>query len=108
VEQISADNSLLRVSCLNFPAFSEEDWNSLKGISEHIAYLDLSDTKTSETIIDSISGLRYLTTLKLNGIGIEGKGLEKLKDSKNLKLLYLNSTETHFREFNSIGWASIP
>jgi uncharacterized membrane protein len=93
VEQISADNSLLRVSCLNFLAFSEEDWNSLKGISEHIAYLDLSDTKASESIIDSISGLRYLTTLKLNGIEMEGKGLEKLKDSKNLKLLYLNSTE---------------
>jgi hypothetical protein len=38
VEQISADNPLLRISCLNFPAFSEKDWNSLKGISEHIVY----------------------------------------------------------------------
>ncbi len=93
VEQISADNPLLRISCLNFPAFSEKDWNGLKEISEHIAYLDLSNTESSESIIDSISGLIHLTTLKLNGIEMEGKGLEKLKDSKNLKLLYLNSTE---------------
>jgi hypothetical protein len=63
----------------------------------------LSDTKTSESIIDYIPDLRHPTTLKLNGIELEGKDLRKFKDSKNLKLLYLNSTELTLKNLTQLN-----
>lgn len=92
IENIALDNSLLRVSCINFSAFEDEDWKLLEGVSNHIAYLDLSDTKATQAILDSLDGIQNITVLKLNGLSITGENLNSLTNSKNLKLLYLNST----------------
>jgi uncharacterized membrane protein len=91
-ENISLDSPLLRISCINFPDFQDEDWNKLISFSDNIAYLDLSGTQVTDAIIDSVSSLKNLTVLKINDADIEGGSLVKLKNAQNLKLLYLNST----------------
>ncbi|MDG1277694.1 MAG: hypothetical protein P8O16_10460 [Algoriphagus sp.] len=93
IENIALDNPLLRVSCINFPAFEDKDWELLNSVSEHIAYLDLSDSKASASILDSLGSSSNITVLKVNGLEITGENLFSLKNCQNLKLLYLNSTD---------------
>lgn len=92
IENIALDNPLLRVSCINFPAFEDKDWELLNSVSDHIAYLDLSGSKATQAILELIGTSSNITVLKLNGLEISGKNLFSLKNCTNLKLLYLNST----------------
>ena len=93
VEALAKDNPLLRLGCLNFPKFSNSDWQLLSPYKAHLAYVDLSETAATELIIDSLATLPNLTILKLNHLQVTGESLQKLQSCKNLKLLYLNYTE---------------
>lgn len=93
VEPISLDNSLLKVSCINFAGFTDADWEMLEGIGSHIAWLDLSGTAVSDSLMVHVAGLPNLTVLKLSNTALRGILLEKLNANTNLKRLYLNQTE---------------
>ena len=92
-EVIKEGSSFLNISCINFPAFTDTDWNLLTSAQEQIVYLDLTGTAITDAIFESISNLPNLTVLKLNKTSIDGTQLDKLNSNKNLKLLYLNETK---------------
>lgn len=102
-ETIIKGSSWLRVSCINFPDFSEENWSLLKSVKDQIAYLDLSGTQVTDRILDSIAGLPNLTVLKLNQTPLSGTQLGALSNCKNLKLLYLNSTQISLENLSGIN-----
>jgi len=92
-EIVRKDSPLLKISCINFPAFSDSDWHMLQSAKDQIVYLDLTGTSISDAILEQISLLPNLTVLKLNQTAIEGSGLGRLVENKNLKLLYINDTQ---------------
>lgn len=95
-EIIKKDSPLLKISCVNFPAFSDSDWHLLQSAKDQIVYLDLTRTAITNAIFDQIALLPNLTVLKLNKTTVDGSTLEKLVNNKNLKLLYLNQTSVSF------------
>jgi uncharacterized membrane protein len=102
VETISMDNSLLKVSCINFADFSDSDWELMEGISSHIAWLDLSGTHVRDSILVKLANLPNLTVLKLNDTAIKGIFLDKLVANTNLKRLYLNQTQVDWNTLEAI------
>ena len=92
-EIVKKDSPLLRVSCINFPGFSDSDWHMLQSAKDQIVYLDLTGTAISDAILEQIATLPNLSVLKLNQTAIDGSGLGKLVENKNLKLLYINATQ---------------
>lgn len=102
-ETILQGSSWMKVSCINFPEFTETNWTLLKPVKDQIAYLDLSGTQVTEGILDSIAGLPNLTVLKLNQTALSGSQLSELSNCKNLKLLYLNSTQLSLENLSGIN-----
>ncbi len=101
-ENVLQGSSWLKVSCINFPDFTDEDWPLLNSVKDQIGYLDLSATQVTEGILDSIAGLPNLTVLKLNQTWLTGIQLAALSNCKNLKLLYLNSTQLSIENLSQI------
>ncbi len=102
-ESVLQGSSWLKVSCINFPDFTDDNWILLKSVKGQIAYLDLSGTQVSEGILDSIASLPNLTVLKLNQTTLSGTQLGALSDCKNLKMLYLNSTLTNLENLSLLN-----
>lgn len=92
-EIVKEDSPLLKISCINFPGFSDSNWQMLQSAKDQIVYLDLTGTAISDAILEQIANLPNLTVLKLNQTAIEGSVLGKLAKNKNLKLLYINNTQ---------------
>ncbi|MDR7131737.1 putative membrane protein [Algoriphagus sp. 4150] len=92
-EAVKKDSPLLKISCVNFQAFSDSDWHMLQSAKDHIVYLDLTGTAITDILLEQIAILPNLTVLKLNKTSIEGSSLEKLTENKSLKLLYINNTK---------------
>ncbi|WP_057937673.1 c-type cytochrome domain-containing protein [Algoriphagus resistens] len=101
-EVVKTDSPFLKISCINFPAFSDSDWSLLASAKEQIVYLDLTGTKITDAILEQVSSLPNLTVLKLNQTFIEGKNLDKLNQSNNLKLLYLNETKVNSGQLKAL------
>lgn len=101
-EVVKKDSPFLKVSCINFPVFSDSDWSLLASAKEQIVYLDLTGTKITDAILEQVSSLPNLTVLKLNQTSIEGKSLDKLNQSHNLKLLYLNETNVNIGQLKAL------
>jgi uncharacterized membrane protein len=93
IEPLNEGSVLLRVSCINFPDFSEKDLESLQEINRHIVSLDLSRTKINDQIFESLKNFENLTILKLNHTQISGNGLEHLLRCMYLNQLHLTETE---------------
>lgn len=91
-EVIKVGSSFLKISCVNFPAFSDSDWYLLQSANDQIVYLDLTGTAITDAIVEQIAKLPNLTVLKLSKTVVSGTVLEKLENNKNLKLLYINET----------------
>lgn len=102
-ENVLQGSSWLKVSCINFPEFTDNDWTLLKSVKDQIAYLDLSGSQVSEEILDSIASLTNLTVLKLNQTGVAGSKLAALSACKNLKMIYLNSTQLSLENLSAIN-----
>ncbi|MFD2201545.1 c-type cytochrome domain-containing protein [Shivajiella indica] len=96
VEELSLNSSLLKVSSVNVPDFSDEDWNLLVPVKNYIAVLDLSDTQISDDLLAKIRECDVLTVLKLNRTSIQGVNLSSLMECKNLKKLHLNSSQVTY------------
>ena len=71
-------------------AMKDEDLEKLLIIAPHISTLDLTDSKITNTGIDSICKMSNLNKLLLEGVeGIDADGLSKLKSLANLEHLNL-------------------
>ncbi len=92
VESISRGSSLMKVSCINFPNFQDQNLQDLTSVRALVAYLDLSGTQVTNQIFNELGNFPYLTVLKLNHTQVSGSQLESLIALKNLKSLYLNGT----------------
>ena len=92
IEPVFIGSAFLKVSCINFPEFTDADLKSLMGIRENIAYLDLGGTQGTQAILPSLAQFPNLTILKLNQLEIDGQNLETLSANSHLKWLYLNGT----------------
>ncbi|MEP0711524.1 MAG: c-type cytochrome domain-containing protein, partial [Algoriphagus sp.] len=101
-EAIKMGSPFLKISCVNFPAFSDTDWQILQSSKNQIVYLDLTGTAISDALLERIASLPNLTVLKLNNTSIEGSSLGKLEANKNLKLLYLNETLVTQRNLSAL------
>ncbi|UZD22694.1 hypothetical protein PBT90_04575 [Algoriphagus halophytocola] len=101
-EIVKKDSPLLKISCINFPGFSDSDWQMLQSAKDQIVYLDLTGTAISDAILEQIATLPNLTVLKLNETAIDGSGLEKLVENKNLKLLYINNTQVTIDKLSTL------
>ena len=101
-EIVRKDSPLLKISCINFPAFSDSDWHILQSAKDQIVYLDLTGTAITDSLLEQIAMLPNLTVLKLNQTAIEGSDLGKLTENKNLKLLYLNDTKVSFDKLGAL------
>lgn len=97
-EVVKKDSPLLKVSCVNFPAFSDSDWHLLQSAKDQIVFLDLTRTAITDAILKEIALLPNLTVLKLNRTAVKGSSLGKLANNKNLKLLYINETSVSYEE----------
>jgi len=93
IESVNEGSSLLKVSCVNFPDFSETNLEYLQEIRQHIVFLDLSRTKVNDQVFESLKDFENLTILKMNGTQISGNGLEMLQQCRNLNQLHLTETE---------------
>ncbi|WP_111670440.1 c-type cytochrome domain-containing protein [Algoriphagus litoralis] len=102
-EAVESGSGLLKVTCINFPDFQNSDWDKLAPFKNRIAYLDLSGTKISSEIINSIVELPNLTVLKLNETAISGSNLGALTALAHLKLLYMNNTTFTLREIQMLA-----
>ena len=102
-EAVEAGSGLLKITCTNFPAFQDADWNQMAPFKNRIAYLDLSGTKVTDAVIGQLGALPNLTVLKLNSTAISGKELGKLSQIKNLRLLYLNGTSVTLSQIQSLS-----
>jgi len=96
-EAVESGSGLLKVACTNFSGFQDSDWEKLSPVKNRIAYLDLSGTQVTDSILDSLEGLSNLTVLKLNETAISSNSLDKLAQLPHLKLLYLNKTGVNLR-----------
>lgn len=101
-EHVMQGSSWLKISCINLSKFGDGDWKNLAPIKSQIAYLDLSGTQVTDQILDSIATLPHLTVLKINQTTIVGTQLGALKACKNLKLLYLNTTQVSARNLSTL------
>lgn len=95
-EVVKENSPFLNISCVNFPAFGDSDWDLLKSAKDQTVYLDLTGTAITDEILTQVSSLPNLTVLKLNKTAIDGSGLDKLLANTNLKLLYINETQVDF------------
>lgn len=102
-EAVEAGSGLLKITCTNYPDFQDIDWAKLASSKKRIAYLDLSGTKITDALLDSIKLLPNLTVLKLSNTTISGKSLENLSQLPNLKLLYLNQTPVNLEQIQALA-----
>lgn len=92
VEPIAKGSPLLKVSCINFPDFQDQNLQDLGALNAHVVYLDLSGTQVTDEILRGLTDFPNLTVLKLSNTQVSGAKLEELMTCKNLKSIYLNGT----------------
>ena len=92
VEPVAKGSPLLKVSCINFPDFKDQNLQDLSALKAHVVYLDLSGTQVTDEILKGLINYPNLTVLKLSNTQISGAKLEVLMACKNLKSIYLNGT----------------
>ena len=105
VEPISKNSPLLKVSCINFPDFKDQNLQDLSALKAHVVYLDFGGTKVTDQILERLTDFPNLTVLKLSQTAISGSSLDQLGQISNLKLIYLNQTEvslTHIQSLTAI------
>lgn len=102
-EAVSEESNWLMISCINFQSFNDQDWTKLGPVKQQVVYLDLTGTKITDSILDSISSLPNLTVLKLNQTSISGSTLGTLNSNQHLKNLYLNNTSVNFDQLNLLN-----
>lgn len=102
VEPIAQGSSLLKVSCINFPDFQDQNLSDLASIKANMVYLDLGGTKITDQIIKKLAAFPNLTVLKLSQTAISGNSLNQLGQGQNLKLIYLNQTDVSLSQIQSL------
>ena len=105
VEPIAKGSSILKLSCINFPDFQDQNLGDLASVKGHIVYLDLSGTMITDQILTSLGDFPHVTVLKLNDTQVKGANLESLMSLKNLKSLYLNGisiTQTDLEKLDQL------
>jgi hypothetical protein len=101
VERLSKESNFIKVSCINKPSFSDQDFDLLSSVKDQVVYLDLGGTRITEAIFGKISTLPHLTILKLDNTAVSGENietLEKLGYLKNLNLMGTNFEEVHLQK----------
>lgn len=103
VEPIAQGSPLLKVSCINFPDFKDQNLGDLASIKAHVVYLDLGGTQVTDQIVENLTGFTNLTVVKLSQTAISGNSLNKLSPVSSLKLIYLNQTSVSLSQIQSLS-----
>ncbi len=93
VANISQETNFLKVSCINKPTFSDEDFAHLRSLKNQIAVLDLGATQVTDAIFEELEQLPYLTVLKLDHTSVTGQHMDRLSSLKHLKSINLTGTK---------------
>ncbi len=103
VNLISKSSNFLSASCINKPAFTDADFETLLPIKTQIARLDLGGTKVTDSIFKKLIMLPNLTVLKLDNTAVTGEQIETLSFLDHLKSVNLtgsNFEEQHLTAFS--------
>ena len=92
VAPIFEGSSLLSVSSVNFPEFTDADMRLLTPLKDHLVALDLGKTAVTDSLFNLLSPFQLLTTLKLDRTTITGQGISQIKSLPNLKQLNLSNS----------------
>lgn len=92
VELISKNTNYLKVSALNQPDFSDNDFAILLSIAPQIAILDLGGTQISDAIWKRLKTLPNLTLLKVDHTALTGDTIQEIQDLKQLRSINLSYT----------------
>ena len=103
VEPIAKDSPLLKVSCINFPDFIDQNLQDLSALTAHVVYLDLSGTQVTDEILKGLTDFPNLTVLKLSQTAISGNSLNQLGQSQQIKLIFLNQTKVSLSQIQSLA-----
>ncbi len=89
---LTPDHTFLSVNLVNNPNFSDSQVQQLLKFKEQILWLDLSDTKITDSSLKYISEFKNLTRLSLDNTAITDAGLNYLKSLPQLRHLNLYHT----------------
>jgi hypothetical protein len=92
VTPVSEQHNFLRASFISIDEYEPGLIGSLEGISDQLAWLDLSHTPVADDDLEAISSLQSLTRLNLNATLLGDRGLAHLKSLHNLEHLSLVGT----------------
>ncbi|WP_047246211.1 c-type cytochrome domain-containing protein [Maribacter thermophilus] len=98
LDPISESTNYLKVSALNFPGFTDTNFQTLKSIAPQIAILDLGGTQVTDAIIKDLATLPNLTILKIDNTDITGEHIDLLKSLEHLRSI--NLSNTNFKKEN--------
>lgn len=91
---IHKNSNWLEITAVNYPAFSDNDFELLMPLSKHIVTLDLSKTKITDAALEKLTSFPNLVILKLDYTAITGLQMDHIKKLK--KLVYLHLTHTPY------------
>lgn len=103
VEPISQDSPFLKISAVNFSKNQTFQLANLQSIAPYVAIMDISGVSLDDGVWNELSFFENLSILKINQVGVEGEGMEALRDLKHLKRLYLNHSKLQLKHLLTIA-----
>lgn len=90
----SQDDDLLQVQCKTAAdAFGDEQMQLLRPLAPRIAWLDLGNTRVTDSGLEAVADMKNLMRLHLQNTAIGDAGLEALNGLKRLEYLNLYATK---------------
>lgn len=101
---LTPDHSFLSVNLVNNPNFTDAQMQQLLKFKKQIIWLDLSDTKITDSSLKYIAEFKNLTRLSLDNTAITDAGLNYLKSLpqlRHLNLYHTNVTDAGLKNLTS-------
>lgn len=92
VVNIFESSPFIKISCINISDFNDKSIEQLVSVKNNVVELDLSYTKITDNIFESLKGFKNLTVLKLDNTKISGEKSNILSNLPNLKKISLVNT----------------
>lgn len=89
---IHENSNWLEIAAVNYPGFTDNDFELLMPLSEYIVTLDLSKTQLTDAALEKLTSFPNLVTLKLDYTEVTGLQMEQLLKLKRLVYLHLTHT----------------
>lgn len=106
VAPVARNQHLLEVSCVNAPAFGDEQAKLLTKLADNIVWLKLDHTRVTDAAMASVGQLKHLVRLNVSGTAVSSTGIAAFKELSYLE--YLNLTATKVDDAGLRTLATLP